>query len=228
MATDGQAPKPLAHFLHLGKTGGTALKVALRAAESPLFTIEVHRHAVRLTDLPDADRFFFSTRDPVTRFVSGFLSRQRQGAPAHNSPWRPEEEISFGRFDSPESLALALRAKDQTRRLHAEAAMSAIEHVNQGYWYWFGDESQLEAAADRVLWIGRQERLDEDLPFLARALGLDELSLPADPSLAHVAPPGTNKELTEEAAENVRRWYARDYQFLSVCDELRASLTLAS
>jgi hypothetical protein len=224
MATDGQAPRSLAHFLHLGKTGGTALKVALRAVESPLFTIEVHRHAVRLSDLSDADRFFFSTRDPVTRFVSGFLSRQRQGAPAHNSPWRPLEEIAFVRFDAPESLALALGAEDETLRLQAEEAMSAIEHVNQGYWYWFGDESQLAAAADRVLWIGRQERLDEDLPFLAQALGLDELSLPADPSLAHVAPPGTNKELSEEAAANVRRWYARDYEFLALCDELRPRL----
>lgn len=215
--------RPVAHFLHVGKTGGTAIKVALRqVADETRFAVRLHRHAMRMTDLPE-EPFFFAVRDPVARFVSGFGSRSRQGAPAHNSPWRPEEAVAFGRFASAEELALTLRHPAPARYDEAIEAMYAIEHVNQSYWYWFVDAEHLLAAAPRILWIGRQEHLDEDLPDLAEVLGLSELSLPDTPELAHRAPPGAPSTLSEEAEANIRAWYARDYEFLALCDEIRSS-----
>jgi hypothetical protein len=223
--------RPVAHFLHVGKTGGTAIKVALRGvADRTRFAVNLHRHAARMSDLPHDEPFFFGVRDPVARFVSGFSSRQRQGRPAHNSPWRPEEAVAFGRFASPEELALAISGgpagttRKTDRYDEAVHAMNAIEHVNQSFWYWFEDDDHLRAATDRVLWIGRQEHLETDLLLLAEVLGLPELVLPDTPELAHRAPPGATTALSEEAEANIRLWYRRDYDFLELCDELRAAL----
>jgi hypothetical protein len=221
----GSDERPVAHFLHVGKTGGTAIKVAIRGvAERTRFAVELHRHAVRVRDLPEEEPFFFAVRDPVARFVSGFSSRQRQGRPAHNSPWRPEEAVAFGRFGNPEELALALGARTGGRYEEAVHAMHAIEHVNQSYWYWFEDPEHLIASSDRILWIGRQESLDADLPGLAEVLGLAELVPPDSPDLAHRAPAGGNGSLSEEAEAHIRRWYQPDYEFLALCEELRARL----
>jgi len=219
--------RPVAHFLHIGKTAGTALKAALsEAPPSDRFDVQVHPHEVRMADLPVVDRFFFSVRDPVSRFVSGFLSRQRQGRPAHVSPWRDAERIAFSRFSTPEDLAVALGpgAPGDERRREAVEAMKSIEHVNQSYWYWFDDEAHLRARASRILWIGRQETIEADLPLLTRELGVGELILPVEVERAHRAPMGSTRELSEEARSNIYNWYKRDYEFLAFCERLRADL----
>jgi hypothetical protein len=49
--------RPL-HFLHIGKTGGTAIKHAI----GPLASIKnlvLHPHSVRLSDIPAGERVFF-------------------------------------------------------------------------------------------------------------------------------------------------------------------------
>ena len=45
-----------------------------RKGEAP-DVVHLHRHAVRLRDVPVGEKFFFFVRDPVSRFVSGFHSR---------------------------------------------------------------------------------------------------------------------------------------------------------
>lgn len=68
------------HFLHIRKTGGTALKNALRAHPvTENCVLHLHPHRIRLSDVPVGHRVMLATRDPVSRFVSGFGSRLRQG-----------------------------------------------------------------------------------------------------------------------------------------------------
>ena len=74
--------RPL-HFLHIGKTGGTAVKHALKpvAAAGHLM---LHGHDVRLHDVAPGEQVFFFLRDPLSCFVSAFYSRQREGRrPGH-------------------------------------------------------------------------------------------------------------------------------------------------
>jgi hypothetical protein len=210
--------RPVAHFLHVGKTAGTAVGAALMAAGSAGdYKIMVQPHGVRLVDVPAEDSFFFCVRDPLSRYVSGFLSRQRQGRPTHYTPWSARETEAFSQFESPDALGRALGAGG-VEQSAAEAAMRSIAHVNRSYWFWFGDEEMLRSRAARLLWIGRQESLD--VRPLARALGLGELALPIDGEAAHRAPVGATRLLSPEAEANVRRWYARDYDFLALCDAL--------
>ena len=105
----GRAEARPVHFLHVGKTGGTAFKHAVRAAPPPLsrYVIHLHPHRVVLRDVPEGERFPFFLRDPVTRFVSGFHSRQREGRPRYRTRWSPEERKAFERFPTPDALALS-------------------------------------------------------------------------------------------------------------------------
>ena len=76
------------HFLHIGKTGGTAVKYALkRNLVNKEYMIYLHGHEFKLRDVQKGAKAFFFLRDPVDRFVSGFYSRRRQGQPRIFSPW---------------------------------------------------------------------------------------------------------------------------------------------
>jgi hypothetical protein len=96
--------------------------------------------------------------------------------------------------------------------------MAAIAHVNRSYWWWFQDAAYLRARAGHILWIGRQEHLD--LSALEEALGLEKIILPTDPARAHRGPTGPDTELSPRARELLQAWYAADYEFLALCDEL--------
>ena len=97
-------PRERPHFLHIGKTGGAAVKHALKpvAAAGHLM---LHGHDVRLHDVAPGEQVFFFLRDPLSRFVSAFYSRQREGRPRYVVPWTPDEEAAFGRFRTANELA---------------------------------------------------------------------------------------------------------------------------
>jgi len=164
----------------------------------------------------------FVVRDPVERYISGFLSRYRQGAPAHTVPWNEREADAFARFDTPERLALAL---DSAHEQYAEAAeaMGAVSHLAARQWDWVGDESVFQRRWNDFLWIARQETLAADFQALKRALGLpDEVELPGGERATNRASGGSKDAgLSAEAALNVRRWYARDYRLLELCEQWR-------
>ena len=102
MNMDEKQNKQAVHFLHIGKTGGSAIKHAInKNCPDSEYEIHFYRHAVKLRDIPKGEKFVFILRDPVTRFVSGFYSRQRQGKPRYNIPWRPKEKTAFETFSTP-------------------------------------------------------------------------------------------------------------------------------
>ena len=85
--------REVVHLLHIGKTGGTALKTALAGAASPTHVLILEDHPTRLRSVPVGERVAFFVRDPLTRFVSGFLSRQRKGRPRYFHDWSAEEAL---------------------------------------------------------------------------------------------------------------------------------------
>ena len=190
------------HFLHIGKTGGNAIKTALAPFAEARGLILTHRHAVRLEDVPEEDQVFFSLRDPVTRFISGFNSRLRKGAPRHNSRWTDGEAIAFGRFATPNALAEAIGTSE------GDQAMNAIGHVCTFYRTWLRDANYV--ASRQVIMIAKQETLASDFQRLTALLGLPDARLPDDPVLAHITPPGFETMLSKDGEANVRHWYADD------------------
>lgn len=211
--------KEVVHFLHIGKTGGTAVKEALKndsICGNRVFAL--HMHNWKLRQVPPNEKVVFFLRDPIKRFISGFLNQQRQGLPRYFSAWTPGEKEAYEKFATANELALALSAEDTTLREAAERAMRSIKHVRSSVWEWFEDPTYFGSRASDILFIGFQERLNDDFDRLKAILGLPEsLTLPMDDASAHRTPDGGSKRLDPEAVENLLAWYAADYEFLSIC-----------
>lgn len=203
------------HYIHIGKTGGTALKAALRAVDDPKKRFLLHQHHVPLSDIPAGEPCFFFVRDPIARFTSGFLSRQRQGRPRHNVPWSQEEERAFTRFATPNALASALSSSDEAERTAAVEAMGGIRHVRDSFWRWLKDESYLRRRRADIVFVGSQEHLEHDVATLSRKLDL-VIALPSDDVNAHRSPAHVSRDLDGQAVENLRHWYRDDYRCLAL------------
>jgi hypothetical protein len=213
---------PRAHFLHVGKTGGTAVKTALEPlAGSGPFTLMLHKHPFTLAKVPDGEVFFFALRDPIERFVSGFYCRQRQGWPRYHQPWSPYEKLAFARFTSANALALALSSPDEDERVAAERAMRSVQHLGS-VWRWFGNEEEFKAREPFLLKVLFADQLDQDFNDLVGKLGLEAFHpvLPHDDVNSYRAPSNPDP-LDDEAVESLRRWYRRDYEFLELCRNLQ-------
>jgi hypothetical protein len=170
------AGKQFVHFLHIGKTGGTAIRYALHSwgEQNNCYLLFFHPHRVTLEDIPRGEKVFFFLRDPVSRFVSGFLSRQRQGYPRYDSPWNRNERIAFRRFATPNDLASALSSPGEKEA--AVHAMKSITHVKDSFWHWFRNEQYFRARITDILFAGSQEHLSADFEILRSILGFPAVS----------------------------------------------------
>ncbi|MCB0208991.1 MAG: sulfotransferase family 2 domain-containing protein [Anaerolineae bacterium] len=238
-------PKQSVHFLHIGKTGGTAVVYALNQynycvisprrarlnlpnlyklnppVEDSHLTIYVHPHNESLRDVPPGEKVFFFLRDPISRFVSGFYSRQSQGQPTYNSPWRPDEKIAFEHFSSANQLAVALSSTNKNEKAMAEKAMSAIYHIKSSYWEWFESEEYLKSRLADIFFVGFQENLAQDFEILKSKLHLpDCVYLPTDAVLAFKNRSPLDKTLEQTAIANLKLWYQDDYRFIDLCKEI--------
>ena len=234
------------HMLHIGKTGGTAVKASLcqsadrsrvvrsrrgRITQATYrqapgvrdLIIRMYPHSYTLRDVPVGEKLFFFVRDPLARFVSGFYSRQRQGQPRVMNPWSPAEAEAFARFETPNALAGGLASRDPSIRAAAEAAMRGITHVQSSYWDWFHDSAYFAGRLDDILLIGFQETLDSDFEILKSLLHLpSHVRLPTDDVASHRSPSGLNRKLDDTSRATLREWYARDYEFVELCQSLRS------
>jgi len=207
-------------ILHIGKTGGTAVKAALEPyRRSGRYDLELAWHDAVLRDVPRGERVVFFLRDPVARFESGFDNQYRGATPRYEHDWTEAETIAFERFGTAAELALALGSTDVEERHAAEAAMRGIDHVRTSFWDWFEDEAYFRSRLNDVLLVGFQETLEADFAELRQRLGLPEsMRLPSDEVTAHRRPEPASP-LPPEADALIRRWYAADYEFIRLCAE---------
>jgi Sulfotransferase family len=221
--------RPALNVLHIGKTGGTALKQALAEnAEASRCQLLFRGHDVTLADIPEGEQFMFLIRDPLTRFVSAFNGRLREDRPRYHYPWRDEERVAFTIFKTPDQLASALSSDDPELRAQAEAAMHGIGHVNTPYTFWFPSERAFRTRFEDLFFVGLQDRLDDDFEALKRKLGLGaHVRMPRDETVAHKTPVGFESQLSEAGRANLERWYAFDVSFVRLCRELAPGVNQA-
>ncbi len=207
------------HFLHIRKTGGSALKYALRSSLlTDKFDITLHKHPTTLKDIPKNEKIIFYIRNPISRFISGFYSRQRQGKPRYFYPWDNEEKIAFEFFSTPNKLALALSSKNLEEKYKAEKAMKNINHIKSSYWDWFGDEKYFKSRLSDIFFIGSQEKFLHDFELLKKKLNLpNHIQLPTDDINMHKTPHSVDKFLEKEAIDNLKVWYKNEFKFINLC-----------
>lgn len=208
------------HYLHVGKAAGSQIGNIIRQIRSAGFNKQIlkRKHKVGLSDLPAHDGYFFSTRDPVSRFRSGFYSRLRKGRPRHDRDWSAHETIAFARFQHANDLAEALFDPGQAG-LEAAAAMHSISHCSRNFVDWIKPRGHLFTARPPI-WIVRQEHFERDLQEFLRRIGFDgPIEVSKDDHRAHRNSYEDTPDLSERAIANLRRWYAQDYEFLRLCED---------
>lgn len=210
------------HFLHIRKTGGMAIKAALRPVAAE-YGIVLHPHTTKLQDLPRFERVFFAVRDPVARFVSGFNSRLRMGRPLLDSKWSEGEAIAFANFRTPNELAEAL-SSDGARH-EALLAMREIRHVNAPLTTWISSPEEVRARLCDIVWILRTETLAKDFEIVRRALALPpDIRVPVDDLTSHRTPDGFLTSLSPKGRKNIEVWYAEDERLLACLMLMRSEL----
>jgi hypothetical protein len=221
------------HLLHVSKAGGTSLRAAILEAQelaggelvSPWGPVWTHRgHAFGLQDVAPDDKAIFALRDPISRFVSGFFSRQRKGAPRHFREWSEAERQAFAWFSSPEELADALADSNRKARERAEFAMDSIRQLKRPLTKWTGSPRYLRKHLDQVIYIARQETLDEDWERIKELLDLPRsVMLPQDDTAAHRTAYPREIVISERGRAALRKWYAPDLKVLEIAEEVRRS-----
>lgn len=209
--------RQIIHILHIGKTGGTAIREAISLNPLSSQYMLVHRkHKVHLKHIPKGEKVIFFLRDPLSRFVSSFYSRKRKGMPRYSNQWTPKEALAFSQFSTANELGLALSSPDIEHRKTAEEAMKSIGHVKNFFWDWFGDKEYFNKRKDDIFFIGYQENLNKDFQKLKLLCGLDpKITLPTDPFKAHKFLGNDDKNLDKKAEDALKQWYAKDYAFMA-------------
>jgi len=212
------------YFLHIGKAAGSQVKqmmTQVNAARSDIY-LQGLTHDVTLAELPEPSDYFFSIRDPISRFRSGFYSRKRRGRPLNDIAWTAHEETAFVNFEHAADLAEALFAPGKTG-LKAAAAMKSIRHTAQDQIDWFALAGDIFTTRPPV-WVLRQEHLEADLAVLLERLGVEFTPAPRSDSIgSHANDYSGIPDLTEAGIANLQRWYAQDFAFHEAVETWMAS-----
>jgi hypothetical protein len=201
-------------LLHIGKTGGSFLRSIIRhnagRGRTDLRLLPHQGNATSSAKRHGADRrLAFVIRDPETRFVSGFLSRMRQGRPTYEFNWSAEEAAAFMWFATPDQLAVALGSDDARMQSAARFAMRSIEHLNFDYSYYFRSAEALAEERDRIAMCIDLPRLSARLDEVMERLGFDSYEMPPEPR--HHANPAPLPALSEAGRTALRAYWAEDW-----------------
>ena len=211
----------IVNFLHIPKTGGSAVKNAIgNNLSTKQYKVHLRGHSCHLKEIPKGDKFFFFLRDPAQRFISAF-NHKKSGKKRWKHKKFAEETAALARFQTANHLAESLSSDCEETKQAAVDAMNCIEHVNTFYLDWFHSQEYFLSRLPDALYIGFQESLDQDFLALMQILKLPNVThLPARDSLeANQNSDELSTELTQTANENLKVWYADDYDFLRLCQE---------
>lgn len=214
-----KSKKHKVHFLHIGKTGGSAIKHVLKKhLETPKYIIELHGHGTSLKDIPKGEYVVFFLRDPVSRFISAFYSRQRKGQPRYYSEWSDQDKEVFEIFKTPNNMACSLADQNSKQHSLSIKAMKSIQHFTP-YKKWYIDFEYFNSRIEDVLYIGFQESLTTDFAELVNTLELPQsvAILPTDDIAAHKNPKDLDKVIDKNGVLALRDWYSDDIKFISLC-----------
>ena len=206
-------------FLHIGKTGGTQITNIFSKITKCDFKIVKYNHDVHLSDISIKNKYFFSIRRPINRYLSGFYSRYRKGMPRTYVEWTEDEAHAFKNFLDANELAESIFLTNEKGK-KARAAITGIGHINANQYDWFQKFSFLDKRPP--LFIIRQENFKSDMNTLLKILkinfNVNDL-IDSDLKVSHRNDYSSVDPLSDLAIKNLNNWYARDNLFYELCQD---------
>lgn len=164
----------------------------------------------------------FTFREPVQRFISGFYSRQRQGRPAYDRIWSPAEAAAFSYFETANDLAEALDSQSEKMLSAAYFAFNSIIHLRNNYSFHFESLLALEGERQNIVACIDVNDLNSGLGDFLEKIGISDFQMPDDPE--RHANPDNVSNLSDRAADNLRMFWAREFQFYEAFKKIQGSL----
>ena len=152
-------------FLHIPKTGGSGVNTLGRSLHERGFKSPcVFSHGWKVEEIlkhfPDI-KISFVLRDPLSRMISGFNSRVRQGRPTYNNIWTPAEAAAFSLFPSVGKLLDAILAEDEFSKSAVTYTMRNVSHLRWNYGFYFKNLDTVRSNRSSFEIIGSINRMDE-------------------------------------------------------------------
>ena len=152
-------------FLHIPKTGGSGVNALGRSLQERGFKSPcVFSHGWKMEEIlkhfPDI-KISFVLRDPLSRMISGFNSRIRQGRPTYNNIWTPAEAAAFSLFPSIGKLLDAILAEDEFSKSAVAYTMRNVTHLRWNYAFYFKNPDTVRSNRPSFEIIGSMNRMDE-------------------------------------------------------------------
>lgn len=140
--------RQIVHYIHVGKTGGTSVKVALmsfgRKTRTHYFCL--HGHGFRLKDVPEGDVVIITVRDVDAREHSAYRARK----------WKADHYGAVKRF-------LIGMGRKELRQLELGYTKA---HKPQS-WYWLGATINLH-----MVCVLRTENLSAEFEIMKQVFGI--------------------------------------------------------
>lgn len=199
------------HLLHIGKTGGTAVRQALRPYRYLVYNLQLHGHGRKLPGVPEGEKVVVFLRDPLSRLTSGFYSRYRKGQPRYFSEWSDFEARFFETFQTPNAWAQALGGSGDSHHALAVEGMTEIVHLKP-YTHWLESVEYFQSRRADLLLVGHLESLDDDFMRLRRRLLVPpHARLPSGEIESHRTPSYMDRRLSDAAVAAIRHHYVEDF-----------------
>ena len=210
-------------FIHIGKNAGTHINnisSKINSLQSEYKIISA-RHRGNLRDIPKRIPYFFSIRDPISRFKSAFYSRKRKGYPVYDSPHNRSESKAFSIFKEANDLAESLFREDSIGE-EAFWAMNSITHIKTHQFDRFSSVPSFLKYRPPIHIIRTENFKNDFSKFLLKTnikVSIDELNLEKDKNSSHTTIYSDIPSLSELAKSNLKIWFKKDYYFYGICSD---------
>jgi len=215
-------------IMHVSKAGGTSIMKSIGPSlnhskaryYNDLATLFRHPCECDSVSNKTGRQYVFFVRDPLKRFLSAYLERQRQGAPEYFAPWVPSERRTFKIFQTPGEFVCALNSSDPHRSDQAQEALEAWFFTMSRLSDFMGNLSNVRqcVASGQFMFVGRAEHMDEDYTRLVETLRARDLlarPVPAAPPRNKAMPAESkNVSLGSCSVYNLQQYYMEDYQII--------------
>eukprot|EP00438_Fugacium_kawagutii_P035949 Skav209016 [mRNA] locus=scaffold2629:27550:28695:+ [translate_table: standard] len=200
-------------FIHVPKNGGTSLEKWMEANDLRcLFSSTAFAHVDMKRHFQKRERgtcYVTFVRDPIQRWISGFLSRWRRSCPSHCQDWSPAEAVGFKKFPTPNKLAEAFSDPDPTVQQAADKMHDICGHLARGFAFFFPYEHKV--MLPHVIFVGHTCNLEADVIGMLRAMGVPEERIA---SLLPAEYKYLQEELSPLALRNIQEKVKDDYKVL--------------
>jgi hypothetical protein len=206
-------------FIHIGKTAGSYINFLVKQLRRKKVNIKRIDHQFTIKDLNKNQKYFFSIRNPIERFVSAFNSRKLKGQPRNYVEWSSDEEIAFNKFETANDLAESLNV-NHPKFNEALLAIESIQHTAMHQIDYIKCCKVFNI--NPPICIIRQEFFESDFNLLLKIINLN---LTIDDFQCgnnidkHKNTSMLDKKLTKAAINNLNKWYYRDLCFYNFCNE---------